>query len=465
MQLKYRKLKTVMKKIFLIALTSIFFCQLNGQDTEKIIKSIFDEALTDNTAYKQLEYLCKNTKGRLPGSAAAAEAVEYTRQELIKAGADTVWLQRVPVPHWERGKEECKAISSVLGISELTISALGFSVGTPEDGIIAGVIEVKDFEELKTIGKSKIEGKIVFFNRPADNTLANTFAAYGGAVSQRTQGASEASKYGASAVIVRSATQALDDFPHTGMTRYAESVKKIPAVAVSTLDAEMLSKLFKADPALRIRIISTCTNYPDTWSYNVIGEIKGSQKPNEFITAGGHLDAWDIAEGAHDDAGGCVQGIEMIRLFKTLNIRPKRSVRAVMFMNEEMSGTGGRAYASEAAAKGEIHYAAIESDRGVMSPRGFAFDADGQKLEKLQSLAAWFTPYNIRDFDKGGSGSDIAPLKPSGTLLIGYIPDIQRYFYYHHSANDTFEQVNFREFQMGSAAIASLVYLIDLMDL
>ncbi|MBK9390771.1 MAG: M20/M25/M40 family metallo-hydrolase [Bacteroidetes bacterium] len=430
-----------------------------------MIKSIFDAALTDQTAYRNLEYLCKNTKGRLPGSPAAAEAVEYTRQELIKAGADTVWLQRVPVPHWERGFEECKAVSSIFGVTDLSISTLGFSVGTTEDGIIAGVIEVKDFDELKKLGKQKIEGKIVFFNRAADNTLVNTFAAYGGAVSQRTQGASEASKFGAAAVIVRSATNALDDFPHTGVTRYADEVTKIPAVAVSTIDAELLSKWLRRDPATRISLISTCMNYPDTWSYNVIGEIKGSLKPNEYITNGGHLDAWDITEGAHDDAGGCVQAIEMIRLYKTLNIKPKRTVRAVMFMNEEMSGTGGRGYASEASAKGEVHYAAIESDRGVMSPRGFGFEADGERLEKLQSLAKWFAPYNIRDFDKGGSGSDISPLRPSGTLLIGYIPDVQRYFYYHHSANDTFDKVNIRELQMGSAASAALVYLIDLLDI
>ncbi|HAM11113.1 MAG: hypothetical protein A2X05_10115 [Bacteroidetes bacterium GWE2_41_25] len=204
---------------------------LNGQKSEEIIKSIFDAALTDLTAYRHLEYLCKNTKGRLPGSPAAAEAVEYTRQALIKAGADTVWLQRVPVPHWERGYEDCRVISAVLGTSDLTISALGLSVGTTSDGIIAGVVEVKDFEELKTIGRSKIEGKIVFFNRPVDNSLINTFAGYGGAVNQRTQGASEASKYGAAAVIVRSATQALDDFPHTGMTRYAENIKMIPGIA------------------------------------------------------------------------------------------------------------------------------------------------------------------------------------------------------------------------------------------
>ena len=160
-----------------------------------------------------------------------------------------------------------------------------------------------------------------------------------------------------------------------------------------------------------------------------------------------------------------MQAIEMIRLYKALNIRPKRTVRAVMFMNEEMSGTGGRTYAAEAKAKGEIHYAALESDRGVMSPRGFAFDIEGERLGKLQSLSEWFLPYNIRDFDRGGGGSDISPLRSMGTLLIGYIPDIQRYFYYHHSANDTFDKVNFRELQMGSAAIAAVIYLIDFLDL
>jgi carboxypeptidase Q len=454
-----------MRKLFIVALTGLLSLPLISQEAEKVVRSIFDEALTDRTAYLHLEYICKNTKGRIPGSPAAAEAVEYTRQALIKAGADSVWLQKVPVPHWERGIENCRVVSSFFGSEDLTISALGLSVGTSPDGIVSKVIEVHDFEELKVLGKKNIEGKIVFFNRPADNKLINSFAGYGGAVNQRTQGASEAAKYGAIAVIVRSATQALDDFPHTGVNRYEENVNKIPAVAVSTIDAELLSRWLKSDTELRIHLTSTCQNYPDTWSYNVIGEIRGSQKPNEYFSVGGHLDAWDIAEGAHDDAGGCVQAIEMIRLFKKLGIRPKRSVRAVMFMNEEMTGTGGRVYAEEAKKNKETHYCALESDRGVMSPRGFGFDAEGARLEKLIGLSSYFVPYNIRDFDRGGGGSDISPLKPLGALLIGNIPDTQRYFYYHHSANDTFEQVNFREFQMGSAANASLIYLIDLLDL
>jgi hypothetical protein len=369
------------------------------------------------------------------------------------------------VPRWERGKENCKVISSKNGSAELAISALGLSVGTTEKGIKANVIEVHDFDELKALGKSNVEGKIVFFNRPADNKLISSMAGYGSAVGQRMSGPSEAAKYGAVAVIVRSATQALDDFPHTGTTRYDENITKIPAVAVSTLGADKLSSWLKTDPTLSVNIISTCKNYPDVKSYNVIGEIKGSEKHNEFITVGGHLDAWDTGEGANDDGGGCIQAIEMIRIFKVLGIKPKRTVRAVMFMNEEMSGTGGKTYASEAKRKGEVHYAALESDRGVGSPRGFSFDADSSRLVKLQSVSKYFLPFNIRDFDKGGGGSDISPLKAIGALQIGYIPDLQRYFWYHHSANDTLENVNIRELQLGSAAIASLIYLLDLYDL
>jgi carboxypeptidase Q len=453
-----------MLKFFILLISFLLAFNAKSQEPEKVIRSVFDEALSDNTANETLKFLCKNTKGRIDGSPAAAMAVEYTRQALIRAGADSVWLQKVPVPVWERGKELCRVVSALFGSEDITIAALGLSVGTPEDGIVSKVIEVHDFDELKVLGKKNIEGRIVFFNRPADNLLINSFAGYGGAVNQRTQGASEASKYGAAAVIVRSATQAMDDFPHTGVNRYDENVKKIPAVAVSTIGAEKLSRWLKSDPSLTVHLISACRNFPDSWSYNVVGEIRGTQKPEEIITVGGHLDAWDIAEGAHDDAGGCVQSIEMIRIFKKLGIKPKRTVRAVMFMNEEMTGTGGKTYAAEAKSKGEIHYAALESDRGVASPRGFGFDADGARLEKLQSLSKFFIPYNIRDFDRGGGGSDIGPLKPLGALQIGSIPDTQRYFWYHHSANDTYEQVNIREMQLGSASIAALIYLIDLLD-
>jgi len=458
---KKQKVKRVIFTLFLLSSFPILYCQ----DPTILIRSVFTEALTDLTAYRNLEYLCKETKGRIVGSSQAEKAVQYTFKALKDAGADTVWLQKVPVPSWQRGIEKCSIISSLHGTEDLTIAALGLSEGTSAEGLTLNVLEVHDFEELKALGKNRVEGKIVFFNRPVDNTLINSFSGYGSAVNQRTAGASEASKLGAAAVIVRSATHFTDDFPHTGVTLYAAGVKRIPAVAVSTLDADLLSRILRDDPALKVHLVSTCRNLPDTWSYNVIGEIRGSVKPGEIITVGGHLDGWDITEGAHDDAGGCVQAIEMIRIFSKLGIRPKRTVRAVMFMNEEVSGTGGRIYAEEAAKKGESHYAALESDRGVTSPRGFGFDAKGERLEKLKSVSSWFAPYNIRDFDEGGGGSDIAPLKALGALQIGYMPDTQRYFAYHHSANDTFEQVNIRELQLGSAAIASLIYLIDLFDL
>jgi Zn-dependent M28 family amino/carboxypeptidase len=387
--------------------------------------------------------------------------VEFTRQALIAAGADTVWLQKVPVPVWKRGEERCRLVSSVFGSEDFSIAALGMSGATPSEGVVANVIEVTDFDQLARLGRSGVEGRIVFFNRPADNRLANSFAGYGGAVNQRIQGPSEASKLGAVAVIVRSATQALHDFPHTGVTRFGQGIKEIPAVAISTIGADRLSLLLKADRNLKINLLSTCSTLPDTWSYNVIGEIRGTLKPGEYITIGGHLDSWDITEGAHDDAGGCVQAIELIRLFKKLNVRPVRSIRAVMFMNEEMTGTGGRVYAAEAAGRGEIHYAALESDRGVTSPVGFGFDADGERLERLKSLRKYFEPWSITWFEKGGGGSDIGPLKPMGALQIGYMPDTQRYFWYHHSANDTFDKVNPRELQLGNAAIASLIYLLD----
>jgi carboxypeptidase Q len=297
--------------------------------------------------------------------------------------------------------------------------------------------------------------------------MINTFGAYGGAVNQRTAGASKAAALGARAAIVRSPTHATDDFPHTGVVRYDEKQPKIPALTVSTIDANELSLWLQQDPSLKKFLRNSSENFPDSYSYNVIGEIQGSERPEEYITIGGHLDAWDISEGAHDDAGGCVQSMEVLRLFKVTGIKPKRTLRAVMFMNEEMSATGGNTYMEEARRKREKHYMAMESDRGVMTPRGFYFTTQGERLEKLRALHHWFKPYGIDLFERGGSGSDVGHLRKldQPPLLIGFVPDVQRYFNFHHSANDTFDQVNEREMQMGSAAMAALVYLIDLNDL
>jgi Zn-dependent M28 family amino/carboxypeptidase len=323
------------------------------------------------------------------------------------------------------------------------------------------VVEVQDFDELAKLGREQVEGKIVFFNRPMNPSEVNTFAAYGGAANQRAAGPSEAAKYGAVGAVVRSLTLAQDDVPHTGSLRYALNVPQIPAIAISTNDANLLSKLLKDDADLRFYFETHCEMKEDELSYNVIGELRGSEYPEEIIAVGGHLDSWDLGQGAHDDGAGCVQSIEVLRIFKALGLRPKRTLRAVMFMNEENGLRGGVEYAAQAEKNKEKHLAAIESDRGGFTPRGFSIDAEAKALKKIQGFAELFRPYGIYEFVAGGSGADISPLKSQGVPLIGFVPDSQRYFKYHHTAIDTFDKVDQRELEMGAAAMAGLVYLLD----
>jgi carboxypeptidase Q len=459
--------KVNMKQVFFISIFLMsMFLTVKAQNDEALIKSMFDEALTDQTAYENLRYLCKNCKGRVTGSPEAAAAVEYTYQLMKNMDLDTVFKQAVRVPHWVRGEAETASIQSAkYGFKEVPVTALGMSVGTGVDGLSAPVIEVHDFDELTKLGKENIEGKIVFFNRPMDPTLINTFSAYGGAGDQRTQGAAKAAEYGATGVVVRSLTTSQDDFPHTGVMRYNASVPKIPAVAISTNGANLLSRWLKNDSNLKFYFRTTCETLAEVTSYNVIGEIRGSEFPNEIITVGGHLDAWESGEGAHDDGAGCMQSLEVLRLYKKLGIHPKRTIRAVMFMDEEIAQRGGKEYAKQAKLQNEKHYFALEADRGALIPKGFGVSASNDRTEKIMALKKYFEPYGIEYFVKGGGGVDIGPLREFGVPLASYIPDMQRYFDFHHSGNDTFEQVNFREFQLGSAAIATFIYLIDKNDL
>jgi carboxypeptidase Q len=456
-----------MKQIILVAilLLNILFTT-NAQEDAKIIKAFFDEALTDQTAYENLRFLCKNCDGRITGSSQAAAAVEFTFQVMNNMNLDEVNKQPVQVPHWIRGDKESASIQSgKFGFKVVPVSALGMSVGTGDDGVSAKVVEVQNFAELEKLGRENIEGKIVFFNRAMDPTMLNTFGAYGGAAEQRTNGAARAGAYGAIAVVVRSLTTAQDDFPHTGVMRYDDAVPKIPAVAISTNGANLLSKWLKNDTELNFFFRTTSYELPEVMSHNVIGEIKGSEFPEHIITIGGHLDSWESGEGAHDDGAGCMQSIEVLRLFKKMGIQPKRTIRAVMFMDEEVAQRGGDEYARQAGLKKENHYFALEADRGGLMPKGFGVSAPDDRLEKILALKKYFEPYGITYFKKGGGGVDIGPLKQFGTPLSSFIPEMQRYFDYHHSGNDTFEQVNFRELQMGSAAIASFIYLIDKHDL
>ncbi|MEM1137857.1 MAG: M20/M25/M40 family metallo-hydrolase, partial [Bacteroidota bacterium] len=429
-------------KLYAYFFILFFFYQplsIIAQDDEATIKKIFDEVLSNDFCYENLRYLTNEIGGRLSGSPQAASAVEWAKQVMEAYAFDTVFLQEVMVPHWVRGEKEIGRIvdSKKMGSLPVSICALGNSVGTGASGVLANVVEVKDFDELKALGKSNVEGKIVFFNRPMDPTIIKTFLAYGKAVNQRGSGPSEAAKYGAIGVVVRSVTTSIDDFPHTGSLRYALNVPQIPAVAISTKDANLLSKLLKDDNNLKFYFETHCEMKEDKLSYNVVGQLNGSEFPNEYIAVGGHLDSWDLAQGAHDDGTGCVQSIEVLRTYKALNIEPKRTIRAVMFMNEENGLRGGRKYAELAKENNEKHLAAMESDSGGFTPKGFSIDANDKILKKIATWKGLFQPYQIFEFEKGSGGADISPLKAQDVTLIGFRPDSQRYFDYHHTAIDT----------------------------
>ena len=450
-----------MKKIFLLLFLPLFsFAQKNDS---LMLKKISDEALKNGQCYSNLSYLCTKIGNRISGSPQAAAAVEYTYQLMKSYNFDTVYLQECWVPHWVRGTtEKAKIIGSKnYGDAEMTICALGSSVPTPIGGITAEIIEVKSFEELKKLGTAGVKGKIVFFNVAFDQTKISTGSAYGEAVKYRWAGPSEAARYGAIGSVVRSMSTTTDDFPHTGNMGYNDSLPKIPCCAISTLDADMLVKVLKSEKNVKFYFELNCQTLPDVKSYNVIGELKGTQFPDEIITVGGHLDSWDKGHGAHDDGAGCMQSIEVLRIFKTLGIKPKRTIRAVMFMNEENGGKGADKYLEIAKLNKEKHLLAIESDAGGYSPRGFGMTMSIEQKKKVKTWKDLFLPYGVYDFEGEGGGADINDLKTIGCALMGLRPDAQRYFDLHHTDNDTIDKVNERELELGAAAMAMMIYLVS----
>ncbi len=450
-------------------ITTVFFLALClhgiAQPTdESAIRQIYNKALSEGKSYAMLEYLSTKVGSRLSGSPGAAAAVEWSRHQMEDLGFDSVWLQPVMVPHWVRGQKEIGRVinSRKMGSIDLSVCSLGGSVGTGPGGIAAYVIEVKSFEELALLGIKSVQGKIIFFNRPMDPNQIQAFAAYGGAVNQRGSGASEAARFGAAAVLVRSMGLNTEDYPHTGGMRYADKIPKIPALAVSTKDADLLSNLLKDDKGLQVYVESHCELLEDAPSFNVVGQINGAEYKDEMIIVGGHLDSWDLGQGAHDDGAGCVQSIEVLRIFKSMGYKPKRTIRAVMFMNEENGLRGGTKYAELATRNKEKHIAAIESDRGGFTPRGFTISADTATRKRIQRWKPLLEPYGLSDFGQEGGGADIGPLSVQpGVALIGFLPDSQRYFNYHHTREDTIDKVDKRELELGSASMAALVYLID----
>ncbi|MCF7569569.1 M20/M25/M40 family metallo-hydrolase [Sabulilitoribacter arenilitoris] len=451
-------------RLFIFLLVILLSISSNSQTDEKVIREIYTQSLTNGKSYDWLNHLSNQIGGRLSGSLNAEKAVKYTKEELDKLGLDKVWLQPVMVPKWVRGAKEFAYIETAPGkTTPVNICALGGAVATQALGLKANLVEVKNFEELASLGKDKIEGKIVFYNRPMQPHIISAFEAYGGCVNQRYSGAFEAAKYGAVGVIVRSMNLRLDNLPHTGSMTYGNLPinKRIPSAAISTNDAELLSSMLKLDKSIKFYFKQNCKQLKDVLSYNVVGEITGSEFPNEYIIVGGHLDSWDLGDGSHDDGAGVVQSMDVLRLLKASGIKPKRSIRVVLFMNEENGLRGGNKYAEVAKQKGENHVFALESDAGGFTPRGFSFDCNDASFNQVLSWKPLFKPYLIHYFERGASGADVGPLKNKTNVLAGLRPDSQRYFDHHHAANDTFEHVNKRELELGAATMTALVYLFD----
>ena len=455
----------MMKKLWLLFILSSVFLNAQREDDLNIkIKEIYRQVMIHGKSYDWLDHLSNQIGGRLSGSLNAERAIKWAKEELDTLPLDSVWLQPVMVPKWVRGTFEYANIESSPGNTiNVNICALGGSIATPSSGIRAKVVEVKNLDDLAKLGEEKIKGKIVFFNRPMQADIVNSFKAYGNAVDQRYSGAAQAAKYGALAVIVRSMNFRLDNYPHTGVMSYGDlpTNKRIPAAAISTNHAELLSSMIALNPNLRFFIKQNCKNYPDVKSYNVIAQIKGEESPEKIILVGAHLDSWDLGDGAHDDGAGVVQSMEVLRLMSLEDFRPKNTIRVVLFANEENGLRGAKAYSQSVKINKEEHLLALESDTGGFTPRGFIFDTDKKFLNRILSWKPYFDPYYIHKFEVKGSGADVSLLKGNAKVLAGLKTDSQRYFIHHHSEMDTFDQINKRELELGVATMATLVYLTD----
>ena len=440
--------------------TSVIYSQSNDQ---KMLRDIYDFSLTKSNCYSWLDDLSNKIGQRISGSAGAEKGVAYVKAKLETLGLDKVYLQEVMVPKWVRGEKENAYILDNKSKINIPICALGGSIATSKNGLTAEVIEVHNLKELENLGADKIKGKIVFYNRPFEPENINAFTSYGNCVDQRYHGARDAAKLGAVGTIVRSMNFRLDDLPHTGAQSYGDLPKEnyIPTAAISTNAAELLSKKLKENNSLKFFMKLSCQSFEDVLSYNVIGEITGSEHPDKIMIVGGHLDSWDLADGSQDDGAGVVQSMEVIEIFKKLNYKPKNTIRVVLFMNEEFGGRGGKKYEELSKLNKENHIFALESDAGGFSPRGFSFECDATNFQKITNWKYLFEPYLIHQFFIGETGSDIGHLTSAKIVKAGLIPDSQRYFDYHHAANDKFDAVNKRELELGAATMASLMYLFD----
>ena len=431
------------------------------RNPETDIHQIITSITTDGKAYADLTELV-HFGHRLAGSPGNEKAVEWAKNKLESLHLDRISLQPVSFPKWQRGDIEVATLL-VAGTHphSLMLTTLGGSVSTSPGGIRAPVIEVKSLQEVEALGV-KVKGKIVFFNGPMDPTLP-PFAAYSAATSQRTRGPAKAAQYGAVAVLVRSLTTNLNEVPHTGITIYEQGIPPIPAAALSTQSANLLSTTLQQVPTAEVFLNLNPKQEGTAISYNVIGEWRGTTLPHEIVVVGGHLDSWDLGVGAHDDGAGVVQSIEVMRKLSHLTGRLKRTVRVVLFAAEEFGGYGGEVYARIAKKhmNREIHIAALESDEGGFAPVGFAVDASDAMFAKARSWEKYLAIAGASLLRRDEAGVDITPMRElMGTSTFGLNPDATHYFDYHHNRMDRLEAVIPTDLHKAASAMATLVYLL-----
>ncbi len=452
-----------MKQLFILAACIPMLLSAQNSADSVYIKKISDEIMRNGKAHDLLRELTKGIGGRLAGSVQYTKAVQWGEASLKKLGADKVFLQECMMPNWKRGGKDLAVVVLQNGKKlnrSLDVLALGNSMGTGGKPLVAEVIAVQDFDEMEA-KKDQLKGKIVYFNNKFNPTNIQPFKSYGEAGQYRRSGPSRAAKYGAVGVMIRSLTEGTDNNPHTGTTGYDEAYPKIPAIALGNFDADYIWSTTRNN-TIKVSMTTNGSFGPDVVGHSVVAELTGTEFPNEYITVGGHLDSWDVNEGAHDDGAGIVQTIEIMRTLKALGYKPKRTLRFVLFANEENGMRGGNKYAEEAKKNNEKHVFALESDAGGFTPRGFGFTASTSQLSKVQSWLPLLRPYGTDFLQAGGGGADIGPLnKTFGTPIAGLMPDGQRYFDIHHARSDVFENVNKRELHLGAVNMAALIYLVD----